>query len=752
MRTWNGVIVLVLFAVVFAALFSPVLLTGGILAARDSVHEYYPSFAARNHGWDPYMYGGYPAFADPEEMALYPPARLLGPVPGGWNAFVVLGFALAATFTFLYVVTITGSRRAGLLSGLAFAMGGFLVSTMGIIVILHAGLWLPAILWGVEKLRRDPTPGRIAFVALAVAMAFLAGHPQTTTYALLVVAFYVLASTRAAPCGAVRFVRAAAIAGVLGVLLSAAMLLPARELAGQSVRSEISFDTFMEFAGKPSQLLEVVLPGPLLLRKAVHAANRGTLWELGSRGGYVGALTLLLAAVAVLRRWREREILFFSALAAISLLLVVGGEAVGAVVYRIPALQLFRASVRHFYEFSFAVSVLGGIGLATLERDGRMPFRRTLAAAGVLLFLLVALGSFVLSPVPVDAASFAASPAVWIQAGHWLAACGLVLAWTGGKRAAWLAVGLVAVDVSSHALAAEWHQRPATAEDFAMPPSLEGIAAELARTHERLSPSQRHPSVATAPPNRNRLWGVSSALGYNPLGLRRVDEVLGWRRRRMTPFLAAPDHRGDDLLAVRFVLVPEENTLDVAEADGNPKWTFRESAAGVRVYENRNAQPRAWMTYDAIVLAPEEQLATITTSRLPDGRKWEPAAVALLEEGPAPAPAAGEVEGAAAHVERMEPGRLRIAVDTPAAGLLVLSDIWYPGWEATVDGVRTPLLRCDYILMAVPVPAGDAIVELRFRSRSRAVGMAISAAALLAILALVGWEVRRVRATRAARV
>jgi len=77
-----------------------------------------------------------------------------------------------------------------------------------------------------------------------------------------------------------------------------------------------------------------------------------------------------------------------------------------------------------------------------------------------------------------------------------------------------------------------------------------------------------------------------------------------------------------------------------------------------------------------------------------------------------------------------------IEADSPTAGILVLSDAWYPGWRVTVDGNPAPLLRADYALRGVALPPGKHTVEFTFRSRPAQLGLLLSAVGVLCLLGL----------------
>ena len=68
--------------------------------------------------------------------------------------------------------------------------------------------------------------------------------------------------------------------------------------------------------------------------------------------------------------------------------------------------------------------------------------------------------------------------------------------------------------------------------------------------------------------------------------------------------------------------------------------------------------------------------------------------------------------------------------------MIVLSEVYYPAWRVSVDGLATRLYIADHALRAVAVPSGEHDVELRYESVALPAGLIVSATAFVALIAL----------------
>jgi Bacterial membrane protein YfhO len=145
---------------------------------------------------------------------------------------------------------------------------------------------------------------------------------------------------------------------------------------------------------------------------------------------------------------------------------------------------------------------------------------------------------------------------------------------------------------------------------------------------------------------------------------------------------------------------------------------------------NLRALPRAWWVFRTIPLGSADGLNAIRTSRLPDGSEFDPTHSAVVapdtsrNRGDAPAAGSGTV------VES-DPGQHRYVVNADASGMLVLSEVYYPWWRASIDGKPAEVVRVNHAMVGVAMPRGSHVVRLSIEPTSIWIGGAITGAAVL---------------------
>jgi hypothetical protein len=191
-----------------------------------------------------------------------------------------------------------------------------------------------------------------------------------------------------------------------------------------------------------------------------------------------------------------------------------------------------------------------------------------------------------------------------------------------------------------------------------------------------------------------------------------------------------------DLVATRYVVAAAGADAVVATMKP-PLRLVHDSDA--RAYENSQALPRAfWVPRVQIVSDPGRMLRSLALDG-PDLRQ-----VALIEAAVPSGFTGGPGDGRAARVEFLtdEPEHLALDVDAPERGFLYLSDQYFPGWHATVDGAPSEIVRANYAFRLVEVPRGRSLVEFHYAPASVRIGALISGLTIIA-LGVCLWAVRR---------
>lgn len=179
---------------------------------------------------------------------------------------------------------------------------------------------------------------------------------------------------------------------------------------------------------------------------------------------------------------------------------------------------------------------------------------------------------------------------------------------------------------------------------------------------------------------------------------------------------------------------------------------FRLAHSGdVKIYEAVTPSARAYFVHESACF--EDTGAALAALRAPG---FDPEVRALLEECPIDLPPAAPMSASTADSVRVlayAAGRVELAVRAEAAGVLVLKDAWYPGWQVTVaplyDASAAPVfqgaaLRAQALFRAAPVPAGEWRVTFEYRPRSLILGAALSGVGLAALSAYACWRRKQI--------
>jgi len=191
----------------------------------------------------------------------------------------------------------------------------------------------------------------------------------------------------------------------------------------------------------------------------------------------------------------------------------------------------------------------------------------------------------------------------------------------------------------------------------------------------------------------------------------------------------------------RLVLVdPDGGRHLLTHLAGLSDQTLAYRSEDAAIYVNHDAQTRAFVVHETREVSDDEEALRLMRENAVDLRST--VLLARSDHREQVGSAAGEES---AEITLYAAQQVHVSVEATTPGYLLLTDTWYPGWEAYLDGQRVELHRANVLLRAVFVPVGRHKVEFVYRPESFRRGLGISALAtlLVAVLALTGWALDR---------
>ncbi len=772
------------------------LVAGGIVVGKDSISQFYPWYSFLGEslrsgdvpGWNPHQFSGAPFAGDPLSGWTYLPAMVLFtllPLATAASIYVLFHLLLAGLGTYALARVLRMNVAGSLLAAVAYEYTGYMYYR-NICCFAYSGVssWLPLAILGAELairshrwISRGPWWG---LSGLAVSQILAAWLGQGSYYALLALGGYVAYRTLLFPPENVRGVWGR-ISGLF--FHGGAVLLFGFGLAAAGILPRLEYQALSNLADGYAGIGEDV---------TVYGGWKLETWSrLMVPGGiYAGLPTLALALAAPLIARGRHAVPYFLGLSICALIL--SGQEVTPLhwtFYRLlPGFEVIHphGPERLKVVLYLGFALLAGAALSSLgERSKRT---RSLAVLPILtsLFLIILFGAAAATDGTPQRLGFFQEPlldslGIGIPTATMLAlvltnicVVGYALLPAGRRIAGALVVLVVFVDLFAAGTAtiaeranakgalrtvkmdlAEYYKPKGAAEFlksktedepvryFGYGSYLQGGKQSLQYHYSRWFDPRQTAFLAS---NLATPLGLQSIQGYNAVHVTHYDEYIeavneeAQNYHDTDVFPAGLDSPLLDLLNVRYIVVPavaqpEQGVL--RELKGDHPTVYEDDR--VEVLENRGALPRAWIVHSARRAEPEEALELL------DSGKVDPRQTALLEDAPPPLDQPDNASADRASVASYEADEVRLDVTAGASGLLVLSEVYHPAWKAYIDGRPAPLYRADYLLRAIPVPAGEHTVELRYESSSLRAGMAISLTASAVLVALV---LARIRARR----
>ncbi len=679
--------------------------------------------------WNPYNASGTPLLAilHPGYMTPFGIFFLLFSPEAAWTIYILLQPIVLGISMYWYMGNLGVGRRSAIFSAAVLLLSGFAVVRLEYGEFLYVLSGLPVLLGIVECLRKRMSLLLYA-IPIVICIMMLSGQPHMNVYILSVFGIYTLIR--------LPFTRVITVAAwsILGVFLSAFQLLPSLELFSHSTinrhTSTFIFDRFLLPFG---HLITIIIPN--------YFGNQATYNYFGPHDytetvAYVGSIPVFFAVFAV---WKNHSpvVRFFAILTVFSIATTVRWP--GAYAFFSLPIPVLSADVpsRIFVLSTFAIAVLSGFGMSAWQSLRWSKAKYWVLGAGLFAAVIMAV-TFVLyrlnPPCPpvlplCHLVSVRTSSIELFGFVLFLIAAVFGFRLPGKVRRVilWIPIGLVIFLGLYNA------QKflPFSPREYVFP------EMRVMSALKRESGFGRFISLGSARirSNLTALYGLYSTEYFDPLHVGRYAELMsfvnmgdkktGVSRSDVEIVTEATVSADLAFRRDRFLDMAGTNTILSRKRDNLEASTKRWEDEYWRVSTRPTAFPRAYLVTH-LVIEPDQdrELAAIFSPKI------HLRDTAFVEESIEGWQEGGKNEGTV-HIDAYEPSSVTLTVESPTPAFLVLSDTYYPGWRAQVDGVDRTVYRTNYVLRGVVVPEGHHTVVFRYQPSSFIIGGIITLISIL---------------------
>jgi len=674
--------------------------------ARQVHHSQFPL-------WDPHSWMGQPLLGQAQPGAAYPLNWLLWLIPRQhghiqmWALqwYYVIIHYIGALFCFLLCRDLGRSRAAAMIAGLAFGLAGY-VGWTDWPQMVNGAVWAPLVFLFLLRAVRGVHPWASAsWCGACLGMAWLSGHHQIPIFLTLAVAgtwlYYIFREGRLN----LRMAQLAALAMVMGPIVGAVQILAAQEYGQLAWR----------WAGAAEHLgWQDVIPYNVHISHELHPIHLFGIFIPGfdlNAGPFLGIVAVSLAIVGLAIYWRQHAVKLFGAIAIGGLIYSLGGHSVfqGFIYAVVPFVEKARVPAMATLLFHLGFTVIAAFGVDALrsqaaELGSESPWLRRInwgvAAAGSLL------GAIIFAILLGHGMVWSMDDRVVVTMLVTLLMAALLYAWRTNNLGPVQAVTLLTLlllfelgNESGYTLADrnDWGQRQFVEKVWS-----NGDLADFLQ-------GQPGPfRVETQTDDIVRNWGDYHNVDFPSAQVGVTINAFNLETHTL---------QTQKLVGTKYTLARQPTQPDQREV-------FR-GASGIAVYENSDVFPRAWAIHDFVPIKSVNEGRAFINDHVQDLRSK------AMFMGDPPRNLACQGGQDDVSVTKYAAERVTLQAKMTCDGMVVLSDTYYPGWDAKLDGKPVQIYEVDLALRGVIVPTGTHQINFRYRPRSFILGIVLTFGGLL---------------------
>ncbi|MBI5020621.1 MAG: YfhO family protein [Ignavibacteriales bacterium] len=723
-KDWHAVIIICSLVAIF---FRDILLQKAFFW-DDFLYQYYPyrNFSAVSLSggelplWNPYTFSGSPFQADIQSAVFYIPNLILTLfVAGGklnfyWLEIQIIIHMMIAGVSIYFLAKEFGLLNfAALFTGVIFSLSGFMISHVIHHTIICHIAWLPLIILLFRRAVLQHSLITMILGGMVLGNVILAGSPQVSLYIMFFLLIYFIFELlngwkENSISGSVKKSSIAIGFVIIALAFTAIQLLPTIELAPLSQRAEITYEKSQEGQLVWQQLITFIIPkyfGSSGAEGSTYWGN-GAYWVYWETCFYLGIPAFILIIFSMTRFRANRYIIFFFSIGIFSVLYALGDNFIlhNFFFHYIPGFDKFRSVGRIMLISAFSFSLLAGFGIQAmfdLINQSPQKFKKILIGIGaiVIILFLLSLAGWMQGGVDrrvadqIHANTVEASTSMLLIS---LTSVGLIFL-ISRRFSAFIMLGALLIVLFIDINLFGFNHNNGTTNPDEYYRRTESLVRSLreAGQQEYFRVNSRRENTMILDRNQGMIDRIFMMEGYTPLSL-----------QRNYPIVKDFD-RACDLLNAKYQLVVDESRrlMDLV-----PSKTYL---------------PRVFFVYDSKIITNEDSARAYMIRD-----EFNPRSTAVFERDPQFTVDGISGDGKAV-ITSYSLNKISVQAETPKNGLLILSEIFYPGWNAYIDGTLTPIHRVDWCLRAIPVKSGRHEIVLRFEPESFRIGSLITFSTLL---------------------
>ena len=680
--------------------------------------------------WNPYSFSGQPLLANIQSSSfqIFNLLFFFMPFRIAWSLAVILIPILSTFFMYLFLRSLDLSKIASVFGSLVLPFTGFFMVWLSWGTVVTAALWLPLILYAINKFFKIQSILWLVLLAFALSQTVLVGHWQTALYTIIVSSFYAAFKFLRTPQK--KILIALLVVFFLGLTSTAIQLLPSFEFIKFSSRNADQgyFPKRLDWFLPIKQLAQIIAPDYF---GNPTTYNYSGIWNYAEFVSYVGIIPLFFVIFSLFKIKKSYHI-FFIVLSLISIALALKNPiSIIPYKYNFPLLSTIQPS-RIIFVFTFSLVVLASIGLDQFLRKFKLK-QAFISALPILiaLIILVVYSTLFKNNFPhvdnVISAKVAfrnTIPSVLLSL-----ALIVVLFLYYLKITKNIIILLILLITIFELFRFSYKFTPFSKLAWIYPDTKTTVfLSNIPRPFRIITTDRR---IFNG--NTSSVYKLENVAGYDPLFLSDYAQLVtvwesgnvvqaGSFNRFVTP--QKYNTKIANFLNTKYVI-----TFDNLAGLGLEK--IHEEGE-TKIYENKNALPRAFFVNEVVkVNNRNQELEMLIDENFDLKTSAASSEFSFL---------ADKINGTVNFIE-YEDQSFKINVKTDKRAPLVISNPYYPGWEARIDNHISDIKRVNYMFQSIMIPEGEHVIKFTFKPSSFYNGLYISlGSVLLLAIFLAVWK------------